>query len=665
MTNEVYKSLNDLNAASSQRIVIMRIKRIIEKYSEVWRVLHEPIQNSMDAIQKCQLVDKEGEVHVKIGLGSSKVIIEDNGKGFPHDFNLLLPDGTDKTAQFDTMGYQGVGLKSVIYSSNQFKLRSRLENDEVWSIKVENGSKYLKTEGEIEAPIIVLNDPRTLRGTTIEVGFDRGVVIKAIEQIIETITTSESNFKWRWEKEEILRANIHLKGANDLQVFQYMCEYYLRTQTYIGSVNRLLNCRLEPTKELYAKPVKVTVDINFDDVDIQMTDNEFLKRVIKLISKKSQKILTISIDNKFIDFQEIVKQQQQQKPRSIAFEIYDFNIKRAGIEKNPTLKDQIYCKIMTPDYRRNEDDFEHRFAQYISLLNGTSPQRMKRNVRIFKDLFPRILGIYILIGRLEYYEQFLGNNFGIKFIAANGVPTQHELTPRSSNQSFYFNPVTFILNIDAKLNEGKTHLIDDSLQRKCVKFFREAFESTLNRLAKEFVRTIPNDDPGDSETDFTETESISITGVDIKRTPNDENTLIALFYQLLKIQDLELPTYGLLSQGIFDGKFTYDDRVVRSDNDLLNLEFKVKLSALLNDFDNPNSPKQFDRCNLIIVWDDYISSTQQQDWRVIDRGAVPTKVLGSSNIPDWIDTVLKDVNHNYIPIIIVKDWVVELDPEFT
>lgn len=661
----MYESLNTLNAASSQKIVVMRIKRIIEKYSEVWRVLHEPIQNSMDAIQKCNSVSNDGEVKVKISLASNKVTIEDNGKGFPHDFDLLLPDGTDKISQNDTMGYQGVGLKSVIYSSNNFKLLSHLEDGSRWSIAIKNGAKYLDTNGEVDAPISEVNESRQTRGTTIEIEFEEGVVLRAIEQIIESITTSESNFRWKWETNEVVRSNIRLSSAkNELEVFQYMLEYYLRTQTYIGSVNRLLNCRLEPTKELYAKPVKVTIEIDFNNLDESITNQEFLKKILQEFSKRTKKTLLLTIDNKFIDFRAIVEKEREKRSRSIPFEIYEFDIPKAGIERNPTLKDQIYCKIMTPDYKETEENFERRYAQYISLLQSTSETRTDRNIRNFKDIFPRILGIYILIGRLDEYQKFLGNNFGIKFIAANGVPTQHELTPRSSNQSFYFNPVTFILNVDGKLNEGKTHLIDDALQRKCVKFFREAFESTLNRLAKEFVRTIPNEGSSIVETDFVEKTSISIPGIAIKRIPDDENTLIALFYQLLQIQNLDLPTFGLLGQGIFDGKFSYIDRPIRSDNDLLSLEFKVKLLALLNDFDNPNSPKKFENCDLIIVWDDNITSTQQQDWRVVDRGAVPTAVLGSAHVPDWIDTVLKDANHNYRPIIIIKDWVRELDPDF-
>ena len=448
-------TLNELNNASSQKIVIMRIMRIIEKYSEVWRVLHEPVQNSIDAIQKRKDIT-EGEVVVKINLKSGKVVIDDNGKGFPKDLDLLLPDATDKTEQSDTMGYQGVGLKSVIYSSMNFKLLSNLGDGQSWGVEISNASQYLKTEGKEEAPIVELNEKREGRGTTLEINFENNVVRSAIEQIIDTITSAESNFRWRWTS-DFRKNNFLLRNAkNEAEIFRYMLEYYLRTHTYIGSVSRLLNCRLKPSEELYAKPVRILLEIDFEGLSKDDTEHEFFKDVINAVLKSKSKRMTLDIENKFLDFQEVIDKVRQEDPRSISFEIYDFDIKRAGIEGNPTLMDQVYCKIMTPDYSKDEDDIERRYAQYISLLAAPSEDQQQRNIRIFKDLFPNILGIYILIGRMEYFEKYLGNNFGIKIIAANGIPTQQELTPRSSNQSFYFNPITFILNIDGKLNEGKT-----------------------------------------------------------------------------------------------------------------------------------------------------------------------------------------------------------------
>ena len=407
----------------------------------------------------------------------------------------------------------------------------------------------------------------------------------------------------------------------------------------------------------------VNLDINLEGLSINDTENSYFKNVISEYladHTSSNKLLSLQVDNKFLDFQGVVENIKRSAPRDVTFDIFDFDIPRAGIMKNPTLADQVYCKIMTPDYTKEESDMAGKYAQYISLISPSNDTRRDENIKQFKSLFPKILGIYILIGRMEYFEKYLGNNYGIKLIAANGIPTQHELTARSSNQSFYFNPLTFVMNVDGKLNEGKTHLVNDYFKKKYIEFFREAFECTLNRLTKEFVRTVPNTDPP-PETDIVGLRKININGVDIKREPVDENTLIALFYQMIKVKSLSLPTYGLLGQGVFDGKFAYEDRNIRSDNDLLKLEFKVKLSKLLDEFDSPNSAKSFDQCDLLIVWIDRTSTIQQQDWRVVNRSGVPTAALNRSRCPDWITTLVKDKDQVYKPIIIVKDWVDELD----
>ena len=656
-----YTTLNNLNDASSQKIVINRIKRIIEKYADVWRVLHEPIQNSIDAIQKRSDI-LEGQVYVEINVSKGKVIVRDNGKGFPENPELLLPDGTDKDEQLDTMGYQGVGLKSVIYSSNNFKLQANTGSGQYWGIEISNASEYLKTEGQKEAPIAELDQDRGEQGTTIEIDFEEGVVVEAIEQIIDAITTAESNFRWRWD--DVCRTNYFLsKAKNKREIFCHILKYYLLTQTYIGSLNRLLNCRLKQSEDIYAKKVTVNLDFNLEGLSLSNTKNSFLREVISeyVADRTSEnKLLSLQVDNKFLDFQGVVEDIKRSAPRDITFDIFEFDLRRAGIMRDPALTDQVYCKIMTPDYTKDESDTAGRYAQYISLISPSNDARKEENIKQFKSLFPKILGIYILIGRMEYFEKYLGNNYGIKLIAANGIPTQHELTARSSNQSFYFNPLTFVMNVDGKLNEGKTHLVSDYFKKRCVEFFREAFECTLNRLTKEFVRTVPNTDPP-PETDIVGLGKINISGVDIKREPVDENTLIALFYQMMKVKRLNLPTYGLLGQGVFDGKFTYEDKNIRSDNDLLKLEFKVKLSKLLDEFDSPNSAKSFDQCDLLIVWSDRTSTTQQKDWRVVNRSGVSTAALNRSRCPDWITTLVKDKDQVYKPIIILQDWVSELD----
>lgn len=652
-------SLRSLNQKSSTRIVVRRIERIIEKYSPVWRTLHEPIQNAIDAIQKREEAT-DGEVIVELSLADQRVRITDNGRGFPKDLKLLLPDATDKDAQRETMGYQGVGLKSVVYTSNNFKLRANT-GDESWGIEISEAASYLSSGGTEEAPISSI-DGLSERGTSLNVAFTGQQVTKALRQIIEKLTESETNFQMKWPRAR--EQNYYLKKADGpVEELKYLLEYYMRTQTYVGSTNRLTNCRLRPNEEVYAKPVNVKLSIDFSSISPDHFGHPFLKEVIQDI-KPGEEVVSVDLDNKFIDFQDRVNKILKDNPRDISFDVYDFDVSPRGIPSNP-MRDQAYVKILTPDYSTGSDDPLVIYKDFFSILKAGDNEHFDRMKGIYSDYFDSVLSVYIMIGRMDaHHEKFIGNNHGIKIISANGVPTAHELTPRSSNQSFYFNPITFILNVDAKLNEGKKELVDESIIRKSRKYFRDAFESTLNRLSRSFVQKTPQN-PDPPTANLVDKTGLNIEGIDFTRVPYDENSLIALFYQILAIDAVkQLPTYGLLTAGIYDGKFIYKDDNIKSDNDLLNLEFKLKLRDLVDDFDNPNSAKIFNECDLAIVWEDSLTTAQQQDWRVVNKSAIPVHHVSDDESPDWVDTYLRGADgQQYQPIIVVREIVGELQSQ--
>lgn len=656
-----HKTLNELNKASSKSIVLKRIERILEKYSDVWRTFHEPIQNSIDAIQNRDDIE-EGEVTVSVNVDKQSVKISDNGRGFPENYDLLLPDGTDKDDQRETLGYQGVGLKSVIYASNHFELNAQTIDDYSWGVTIDDASKYLKSGGETEAPIKAQESKRKERGTTIEINFDGETVVNALKEIVDSVISSESNFKWKWD--DVLSSNYFLDLEDNVKNFKQLLEYYFRTQTYLASVNKILNCRLKKDKEIYVKDVSIKIEFNFANFDASNLNHEVLKEFIDAV-KNNGNTLDIHLDNRFLDFNLRVEKVRKNNPRNINFEIYDdIEIPPGGKTTNPILMDNVFLKILTPNYKKTEDEFEERYKEYISLIHPGDEKRRDVNKKKFSSLFPKILGIYILIGRMDYYQKFLGNQYGIKLISANGTPTQHELTARSSNQSFYFNPLNFIINVDGKLNEGKTELISNHLKRQCIEFFRESFECTLNRLTWSFVRNPPHTGRGEV-TKYTDQglEPINIDGIDLKLEPIDETSLISLFYQLLNLNDLSLPTFGLSSFDVYDGKFAYEGKTVKSDNDLKALEFKVKCLNLVKDFDNPNNSKLLAQTDLIVVWDDKLTSNQKQDWKIVNKQSVRTGKLIDADCPEWIETFIRDKNHDYKPIIILKDWVEALNQD--
>jgi hypothetical protein len=288
----------------------------------------------------------------------------------------------------------------------------------------------------------------------------------------------------------------------------------------------------------------------------------------------------------------------------------------------------------------------------------------------YSKLFPKILGIYLVIGRTTFFERFGVINRGERFIAANGIPTSHEITIRSTSSTWYLETIHFVVNVDERLNYGKKQITNTKLIGQVRDFFSDAY-TILMSLSKDFVREEDKRRGSDEiSEDFVTLEPLSIVGFNIIKQPVDENTLIALFFQMLSNKSLhekllgsqiELQVYGLQSKGIYDGKFRWDaEKTPKTDANLLNLEFKVKLSALVGEFDSPASEKEFKEVDLIIVWEDDIPELDKE-WKV--RGVTDYRrhELDRRGVPRYITTILEEERSaEYRPLIIVREWVTML-----
>jgi len=56
------------------------IRDTIETYPGQWRLVHEPVQNSHDAIQLNEAIT-EGLIAIDLHVGQNSVVITDNGRG--------------------------------------------------------------------------------------------------------------------------------------------------------------------------------------------------------------------------------------------------------------------------------------------------------------------------------------------------------------------------------------------------------------------------------------------------------------------------------------------------------------------------------------------------------------------------------------------------------
>jgi len=199
------------------------IDNLLASYPLAWIVIHETLQNSIDAIQKSGKA--EGSISILMDLDKEEIEITDNGRGFPYKFDLLLYGGTDKLKdpQGNLLGGNiGVGLKVVLFSSKDFKIES-INNNQTWKLKVSDAYKYEqldKLTPQIDEPKPSIAES----GTKITYSFPDRKVSDFIEYVFKEFFYSVED-----------------KLASDhLNKFKMALEFYLRSYSYAGNLDRLL-----------------------------------------------------------------------------------------------------------------------------------------------------------------------------------------------------------------------------------------------------------------------------------------------------------------------------------------------------------------------------------------------------------------------------------------
>ena len=84
-------TIEELLAQHSKGIVKEQIRKIVEIYDLEWYVVHELVQNAIDAVQANDRVVVAGKIDLILDVDTDTVIVKDAGKGFEFDPNLLCP----------------------------------------------------------------------------------------------------------------------------------------------------------------------------------------------------------------------------------------------------------------------------------------------------------------------------------------------------------------------------------------------------------------------------------------------------------------------------------------------------------------------------------------------------------------------------------------------
>ena len=645
-------TIDQLHQENSMDIVRGHLKKIVETYDLEWRIVHELTQNAIDAIQSNPKVT-EGQVDLVLDIDSDEVTVTDNGTGFTNDTKLLCPNGTGTEKRLSSRspakGYQGVGLKAVMYSTTLFEIESQTDKEH-WTFLAENLADYIDSE-ESNAPeyvMEIIDSKEDKTYTTIKARFRSGTLGTFLSDLDHFL--NEDSVKWK----DLYRKEKDDRNAEPTDKYlEHFFSWYFRTQSYVGCVNRLLDISVKNvlTSEFEeVKPVKIRLHLKSETQFSQ--NNGLISDWLKALKKKE---FTTEIPNRAWDYHEIAAENHDKATRyRIAPDIVTMKPTDSHWNQlQSTFRDSLLDLKLTPN--PGGSDFREKYANFIQLLERPN-SRVK--AEDFKDVFEKVTGIYLAIGRTSAFELLGIPNHGLRVIASNGTLTAHNLTAVSTSSTWYLETIHMVINVDSTLNIGKRHLVNTRLVGRIQDFFEACYPVLVN-ISKLFVRR-DTDPPGeDPLPDVVDAKKLHRENIPFRRFPNDENTLIGLFSAILSTLDMKFSVYGYFGKARYDGKFLWNTDEPRSDNDLLKLEFKVLLEDLVVEFDRAVHDKEFADLALIIVWDRRVNSI---GWQVKSISQARQNSLEQQGVPTTtVEYVLEDQHGNYCPLICVADLLQKID----
>ena len=642
-------TIEELLQENSIDIVRGQLRKIVEIYDLEWIVVHELVQNAIDAIQVNPEVT-EGKVDLILDIDNDIVTVTDNGTGFTYDPKLLCPAGTGAEKRLSSRspakGYQGVGLKAVMYSTILFEIESETK-DEHWTFSVANLADYINSE-EGNAPEYDMKPTDSKIGntyTTVKAHFPSGTLCEFLSRLKRFLT--EDSVKWK---------DLYLREKDPINKYlKHFFSWYFRTRSYVGCVNRLLNIPVknaltEDFEEV--KPVTVRLHLKSETQFSELENEGPISDWLKAVGKKE---FIAEIPNRAWDYHEIIIENHQKALRDrVAPEVEtrkptDPNWKQL----EPTFRNRFLDLKLTPN--NTEKDFDKRYADFIPLLER---QYSRTKAKDFEDVLEKITGIYLAIGRTAEFEQLGMSNYGIRVIASNGIPTDHILNVTSTSSTWYLETIHMVINVDATLNLGKRHLVNNRLVGRIQEFFTACYP-TLVTISKLFVARDtdpPDQDPLPTVIDL---KKLRRKNIPFRRFPSDENTLIGLFSASIGLLNENFSVFSYFGKALYDGKFRWVTDEPGSENDLSKLEFKVLLTELVNEFEQSVHDKEFTDVSLIIVWDRRINNA---GWQVKAISQARQNNLEQLGVPTTIvEYVLENRYGRYCPLICVADLLEKID----
>lgn len=614
---------SDILMAGHEENTKHAINKTLANYQTPWKVIHEALQNSLDAIY--ETTNSEGYISITLNIKDQSVSIRDDGVGFPHGEEgrrLLGLHGSSKSDP-RLSGSLGYGIKAIICSTAYFRLASNRDSHKC-TFEIREGhdldqaefdESYEKTGGEsVDGSDLYYTFPNREVTDFLNELYDStpGIhVLNRHEHTVQYVSTQD----------------------NHTELLKTLIKWYFRTQSYAANIDRLIHDEDSDIPK---------VNISLKIVGENLKDESGLSQVILDVVRLNDGVLETEFENKHWDIEEFFLDGNGHTKSGLPFNI-ETAIEFPVPETHQLKSDQVIALKFN-----NEEDY----SKLIRYPNGKLVTDDRDEDYYDGKIFNALKGIYVVIGRKRYLDHLLFPAMPQRqSVFARSVPTQDtiSLEPQvvwEKSRSEY--TVVFYANVNDELNLGKLQIFFRRRLKWLTEFYTDAFKAHFRRMSSQVAPKeltgeddLPVPEEEEPQKDFVDRERIFPAGA--KRSlivePIYENELIALFFDLLGRGDIDgYQFYGLSGYSRYDGKAEIklpgSDQFkssINQDSKLWTIEFKVYLSRLVDEL--TNNKKRAIQLPVAIVWEIDDITKYEQDFKVVDWDVYPD-ISGFEYPPD-------------------------------
>ena len=280
--------------------------------------------------------------------------------------------------------------------------------------------------------------------------------------------------------------------------------------------------------------------------------------------------------------------------------------------------------------------------------------------------------IYLTFAEVDIYKKF-GNNIGLErfpddiVISIKGCPTSVEVSkPRLGYAGYYTNLHAVIEGEKFTLDAGRKTITKENaeqIRNKIKTFFLDIIKYSNNFVG------VPHDAIGEGagldqiKERAQKTDNLNISGIPFAKIPRHEQSVVAIFHELLGAKVINGYQTLLVSQyNTFDILFDYQtpiDKIGKNPREIYLKsagrgekifkmisfgEFKLILSKFCDDVNN--DIKAMDHVNLVVCW----------DTGNIPKGWEYRKIYPDEVVYDGANYVLSKVGYKKIHVMLLRDF---------